>query len=323
MTTSNPKIGKSGSEIAATQYPEPVWIIPDILPSGLTILAGRPKIGKSWFALQIAQAVSAGGMLFGKPVQQGRVLYLALEDNERRLQERMNKQKWTKKSRDNVTFLTRRDFIQHIGPLHRAGWRHLEEITKDGNYRLVTTDTISRAFIGLKDINDSQETTKALDPLQELAISNNIGSLFIDHQAKPNGRNPNPVDDIFGATAKAAVVDTAMGLYRDPQSNTLRLLAEGREIAPVDITLKFDPMTGCWQSEGNTGQYINNSLDDEIIDVLTHLKTATFTQIHNAIGKDKGNTFKRLENLVDYRGIVIRTGNGRGSIYSYLGNGSV
>jgi hypothetical protein len=41
-------------ELLGTKFPEPRWIVPDILPEGLTPLAGRPKVGKSWLALQIA-----------------------------------------------------------------------------------------------------------------------------------------------------------------------------------------------------------------------------------------------------------------------------
>jgi RecA-family ATPase len=57
------------------------------LPEGLTLPAGKPKLGKSWLALSVAFAVAAGGVALGTyPVAQGEVLYLALEDNERRLQ---------------------------------------------------------------------------------------------------------------------------------------------------------------------------------------------------------------------------------------------
>jgi len=56
----------------------------------LTILAGRPKIGKSGLALNIAIAVASGGLVFGSvQVETGSVLYLALVDTQRRLQSRL------------------------------------------------------------------------------------------------------------------------------------------------------------------------------------------------------------------------------------------
>jgi RecA-family ATPase len=54
--------------------------------------AGKPKLGKSWLALSLAEAIAAGGVAFGvKRVEQGKTLYLALEDNHRRLQGRLKK----------------------------------------------------------------------------------------------------------------------------------------------------------------------------------------------------------------------------------------
>jgi RecA-family ATPase len=61
--------------------------VPDLIQEGLTIIAGKPKIGKSWLALDICIAISAGRYCLGerKPVE-GDVLYAAMEDNPRRLQ---------------------------------------------------------------------------------------------------------------------------------------------------------------------------------------------------------------------------------------------
>src|SRR5258708_7721088 len=76
-------------ELLDRELPPIQWAIPDILPEGLTLLAGKPKLGESGLALAMALAVAAGGGALGTlPVTQGEVLYLALEDNERRLQSR-------------------------------------------------------------------------------------------------------------------------------------------------------------------------------------------------------------------------------------------
>lgn len=58
------------------------------------MLAGRPKLGKSWLALQLAQASACGGKVFEQSVEPGPVLYIALEDSERRLQQRLQLQGW-------------------------------------------------------------------------------------------------------------------------------------------------------------------------------------------------------------------------------------
>jgi RecA-family ATPase len=62
------------------------------LVEGATILAGRPKIGKSWLALDWSVAVARGGFCFGDVrCKEGDVLYIALEDNKRRLKSRLAK----------------------------------------------------------------------------------------------------------------------------------------------------------------------------------------------------------------------------------------
>ena len=73
-----------------TQTYEPIrFTVQNILPHGLFILAGSPKIGKSWLSLDICQSVATGGSLWDFQADQGDVLYLALEDNYSRLQNRL------------------------------------------------------------------------------------------------------------------------------------------------------------------------------------------------------------------------------------------
>src|SRR5262249_9809830 len=73
------------NDILSKHHPDPVWAFRGLIPAGLTMLAGRPKVGKSWLSMQLALAVATGGMTLGQGVEIGRVLYLALEDSERRL----------------------------------------------------------------------------------------------------------------------------------------------------------------------------------------------------------------------------------------------
>jgi RecA-family ATPase len=82
----------TAAELMAMELPPVRWVIPDILPEGVTFLAGKPKMGKSWMALGLGIAVATGGVALGtKQVEQGEVLYLALEDNRRRIHNRLNK----------------------------------------------------------------------------------------------------------------------------------------------------------------------------------------------------------------------------------------
>ena len=74
----------------ATTFPEPRWAVPGLLAEGCNLLVGTPKIGKSWMGLGLALSVSCGANALGKiRCEKGDVLYLALEDTGRRLQDRI------------------------------------------------------------------------------------------------------------------------------------------------------------------------------------------------------------------------------------------
>lgn len=82
----------SAADLQQQTFPPPRWAVPDLLAEGVNVLAGAPKLGKSWLALGLGIAVASGGRALGSiDVVQGDVLYLALEDTPRRLFDRMGK----------------------------------------------------------------------------------------------------------------------------------------------------------------------------------------------------------------------------------------
>jgi RecA-family ATPase len=65
--------------------------VPGYVVEGLTVFGGKPKVGKSWWAYDVCIAVAVGGMAMGAiECEQGDVLYLCLEDNRRRVKNRIN-----------------------------------------------------------------------------------------------------------------------------------------------------------------------------------------------------------------------------------------
>ena len=75
----------NASDLMAREFREPRWAIPDLVPEGAAVVAGKPKSGKSWLALDWSVAVASGGMAMGNvQCEEGDVLLLALEDTERR-----------------------------------------------------------------------------------------------------------------------------------------------------------------------------------------------------------------------------------------------
>jgi len=216
-----PKTRWTVAELLATEFPEPHWAVPGIIPVGLTFLAGRPKLGKSWLGLQIAHAIGTGGVVLDRQINRGNVLYLAFEDSPRRLKDRLTKQGIP--SDATITFETR------WPALVEGGLANLQAEIEQNGYTLVIVDTFARVA-GQVDQSDVAEMTAILSNLQQIAQIYDLAILLIDHHRKSMGFvGGSPIDDIIGSTAKAAVADTVLGLFREQGKHGARLKVIGRE----------------------------------------------------------------------------------------------
>ena len=78
-----------GETLADLRLPPTRFCVQTLLPQGVSILGGAPKVGKSWLVLDLCIRVAQGEPLWGLPTVQGTTLYLCLEDTVRRVQERL------------------------------------------------------------------------------------------------------------------------------------------------------------------------------------------------------------------------------------------
>jgi AAA domain len=168
------------------------YVVPDLIPEGLSMLCGRPKIGKSWAAMDIALAVASGGECFGRVTEEGDVLYAALEDNRRRLQRRIDKlmspfsTEWPERLMLTTSWLR----LDQGGVPDIAQW-----IKGVGNPRLVILDTLA----GVKPIRNNSgyaEDYDSLANLHRLANETGIGILVLHHTRKVDAEDP--LDTISG-----------------------------------------------------------------------------------------------------------------------------
>ena len=83
---------KTARVLQTMTFPPLKWLVPNLVTEGLVLLAGKPKVRKSWMTLDIGLATADGRFCLGdRKCAEGSVLYLALEDGERRLQRRIDK----------------------------------------------------------------------------------------------------------------------------------------------------------------------------------------------------------------------------------------
>ena len=216
------------AELAAATFPDPKWSLPGILPVGLCLLAGRPKVGKSWLALQIAHAVGTGGRVLDQTVERGRVLFLALEDNPRRLKDRTTKQAIPGAA--DIVFKT--DF-----KLHDGGLADLVLEIANGGYSLVVIDTITRALGGTADQSDERSMTPVFSALQKVAFDHDCCVLLVDHHRKPSIGGGDVIDDVLGSTTKTGHSDAILGLFKQRGVAGAVLKIVGRDVEERELAL--------------------------------------------------------------------------------------
>lgn len=294
----------SADNILDTHYPEPVWVVPGLLPNGLSILAGAPKVGKSWLSLQLAMNIATGSTFLGRNVEAGQALVVALEDPPRRLQSRMITMGWPKGL--SVDFMALGQFEEQVGNILNGGAEKLARQIKARKYRLVILDTLSRAVTG--DQQDVEIMTRMLTPFQEMAHQVNCAILLVDHHRKSNAGEPDAIADILGSTAKGALADTIWGLYRERGKAASRLSVTGRDVVEQNLQVEFNNDLHLWIYKGDANELALTERRQEILNALAEFGPSTATTIAKKIDKDRSNTDGRIKDLVN-AGLIRRNDN--------------
>ena len=253
-------------ELLSWDLPPTRWAIPEILPEGLTLLAGKPKLGKSWLALSAALSIACGGVALGtQPVMRGDVLYLALEDNARRLQARTRRLLASMQSVPNGI-----DFALDWPRLGEGGLASLEEYLKaHPGVRLVVIDTWARVAPPSGENRRSQYEGdyEALSPLKHLADTSHVSILVVHHLRKTGSTDV--LDEITGSIGMTGAVDGTLILKRERGQAEATLFVTGRDIErEQQLAMSFDAITALWTVIGSAEEVGRTRARQEIIDLL-------------------------------------------------------
>ena len=248
----------TAAELQTKNYPPVKFIVPGYIPEGLTLLAGKPKQGKSWLCLDIAVAISSGRYVLGDvPCEEGDVLYLALEDNGRRLQERLHKllpeREWPRR----LTF----ELVSK--PLDDGGLDPLcKWITRAESPRLLIVDVFAK-IRGKSDNRDTLHSAdyKAVMGLHDLASEHGIAVIIVHHLRKMG--SDDPFDTISGSTGFTGACDTMLVLKRT--SEGVVLYGTGRDIEGFEKAIKFNPDTCRWTVRGDASDVLRSEQRGKIL----------------------------------------------------------
>lgn len=285
------KIEWTCAELLQAEFPPIEWLIDGIvIEGGVMLFTAKPKVGKTWMAIQAAISVSSGAPMFGpggRVVKKGRVIYYALEDNSRRLSSRLKAMHAT----GDLQII----FKQAITPLDKGGVEELRAVIEKEKPVLIVIDTFSPAHSKDVDENKSEDVQRILHPIRALADEFKV-SFWINHHHK-KGALGDPREDSRGSSAMTANVDVAAGIYKEQGARVLRMF--GNDIEDMEFQIAFnDHVSYGWHIVGDVKDLVKNEAQREVLEKLEEMRAADVKALASAIGKNKKTIQKTLDRLL-------------------------
>lgn len=278
------------------------------------VLASPKKRGKSWMVLQLAQCVAQGTDFLGLKTQQGAVVYLALEDGERRLKQRLL-------SQDTIKGLPI-TYVYKFEPLNsKLGFQQFVELIEEKHPALVVVDTLASAKNRFAKENDAGDMADLINKIHELAQAENCVILIVAHHGKPKVNEERDAGfDIRGSSAIPGATDFNAGLYKNADGTT-DLKVEGRDIGELELRIKFDwEVTKTWQVLGDTKDVRRQESETKIKDAIVTLGgRADAVAIADELGLNRSTVQIQVRRMRDEQILsfeLIGTGKGKKIFYS-------
>ncbi|MGB1915759.1 MAG: AAA family ATPase, partial [Paracoccaceae bacterium] len=238
----------------------------DWLPSGLTLLGGKSKSGKSTLAEQIAEELS----LYKK------VLYLALEYNKRTAQIRFDRF-----TPDHQIHIVLEGELNRMG---KGGETELDDLIYAYKPDLVIVDVLAK----LKRHNSGSYDAEyeSMSELKELMDKYDVDCLVLTHTGKPsNNDGDDQFDKIIGSTALLGVPDNLMLLANS--NGQTKLVTKGRLIHQSEKVLSFENGK-YFERTGASAEYEDRAPIQALVLKELEIKPSTVSELVEVLGKDKG-----------------------------------
>lgn len=227
----------SSTELMEKHFPTIKPVITRILPTGTFIFAGASKIGKSWMILWFANQVALGKPVWDFETTQSEVLYLALEDTERRLQDRLS------------------EIADEVGTFHLAiesafiGAGFEEQLTEfistHKKVKLVIIDTLQKIRKSGKDTGTYADDYEVISAVKQIADKLDITIVILHHTRKEGAKDT--INTISGTTGIVGSADGAFVLTKDERNESkATLFVTGRDVENITLEVSFDCDTCMW-----------------------------------------------------------------------------
>lgn len=291
----------SAAALYEAEYPTPRFVINPKLAVGVGMLVARPKIGKTWLALQLAIAVARGDKMFlGDRLKiSGPVLYFALEDTDRRLRDRLR------------ILIPKEDSPSLEGLSIRHNWTGPDALRvelKKARHCLVIIDpylAIARSRKSTTDVVRDDYTE--LQPLRALSQEFETTILVVHHSRKADG---DMRDVAIGTTGVTAAIDTLWALKQTSEGGMRRWEITGRDVEEQTVKLELTGQGWRKVAEGVDAK-VDGPLQQRIVEFLHECAPMALKGIAEQMKENGGFEYFSVANALSKMvtaGLLVKRG---------------
>lgn len=294
------------SRLMDTYFPPLIWLVEGLIAKGnLVVLGGRPKSGKSWMALQMASCLDMGVPFLERQTRQSKVLYIGLEDGERRVHQRCHQLHWQPQQAATLFGIARFDHPTLGVP--GEGVNQIRDLTT--SYEVVIIDTLIATLGGHVSENDNVGMAVILNALAGIAHENDATIVLLHHTGK--GIHEDVFSTLRGASAIRGGYDVGLVLERKQGEREAVLHAESRDVDVESMTLRQAEDGAGWLYLGNSSAIKNVRAGKATLSVLLEQDGEDAGMTADAIAEIRGVSpqavRKQLSGLEESGHVLRRT----------------
>lgn len=270
-----------GETLMDMKLPPTKFCVETLLPQGISILGGAPKIGKSWMVLDFCVRIAKGDAIWNLPTQKGTTLYLCLEDPLNRIQQRLCM--LTDEVPENTYFATA------AGTLADGLCEQIRNfVSEHPDTVLVAIDTFQIVRANTTDTsyaNDYDDVRQMKQLADELEIS-----ILIVHHLRKQG-DGDPLNKISGTTGISGAMDAIFVLDKSKRNaDTATLVCTGRDIEYREMEMRLSKEDCVWRLVSDSLENPQLILPDEMVALIEFMKmqksfsgtNSEFTELFNS-----------------------------------------